>query len=74
MNCHVPTRNWETEVNHTIQGASKKYPNFYVIDWHGYSANRTSWFWGDNVHPNPQGNVHYTQLVAKQMSKHLKIK
>ncbi|EHO53868.1 acyltransferase family protein [Lentilactobacillus kisonensis] len=74
VNCHVPTRNWETEVNHTIQGASKKYPNFYVIDWHGYSANRTSWFWGDNVHPNPQGNVHYTQLVAKQMSKHLKIK
>ncbi|WP_203631069.1 acyltransferase family protein [Lentilactobacillus fungorum] len=74
VNCHVPTRNWETEVNQTIQGASKKYAHFYVIDWHGYSYNRPDWFWSDNVHPNPKGNIHYTQLVAKQISQHLKMK
>lgn len=74
VNCHVPTRNWETEVNRTIQGASKKYANFYVINWHKYSYNRNDWFWSDNVHPNPRGNVHYTRLVAKQMSQHLSIK
>lgn len=74
VNCHVPTRNWETEVNRTIQGASKKYANFYVINWHKYSYNRNDWFWSDNVHPNPRGNVHYTRLVAQEMSQHLSIK
>ncbi|EHM00341.1 acetyltransferase [Lentilactobacillus parafarraginis] len=71
VNTHVPTRNWETEVNATIAKAAKKYPHFYVIDWHGYSATRPDWFWQDNVHPNPQGNVQYTHLVAKNISQQL---
>ena len=68
INCHVPTRNWETEVNQTIAKAGKKYSNVYVIDWHGYSSSHPSWFWQDMVHPNPTGNIQFTKLVATQMS------
>lgn len=71
---HVPTRNWETEVNNTIHQASKTYKHFYVIDWHRYSFNQTDWFWGDNVHPNPKGNIYYTHLIAREISKHLMMK
>lgn len=71
VNTHVPTRNWETEVNATLGMAAKKYKNFYVIDWHSYSVNRSDWFWQDNVHPNPQGNIHYTHLVAKEIAHQL---
>lgn len=71
VNTHVPTRNWETEVNATIRKASRKYKNFYVIDWHGYSVGQQDWFWQDNVHPNPQGNVRYTHLVAKTIAQKL---
>ncbi len=74
VNTHVPTRNWEAEVNATIGRASRRYSNFYVIDWHKFSVSHPSWFWQDNVHPNPQGNVKYTHLVAKEMSQHLTIK
>jgi len=30
--------------------------------------NQRDWFWQDNVHPNPKGNVHYTHLIAKSIS------
>ncbi|WP_283680357.1 acyltransferase family protein [Lentilactobacillus sp. Marseille-Q4993] len=68
INCHVPTRNWETEVNRTINRAAKKHKNVHVIDWHGYSKGKSGWFWQDNVHPNPTGNVAFVRLVAKQVS------
>ncbi|MFD1125641.1 acyltransferase family protein [Lentilactobacillus raoultii] len=71
VNTHVPTRNWETEVNATLGKAAKKYHHFYVIDWHDYSVGRSEWFWQDNVHPNPQGNVRYTHLVAKEIAQTL---
>jgi len=74
INCHVPTRNWETEVNRTIALAAKKYSNVYMIDWHSYSQGNSNWFWQDNVHPNPTGNTKFVQLVATDMSKVLKIK
>ncbi len=74
INCHVPTRNWEDEVNRTISKAAKKYSNVYMIDWHGYSEGNSKWFWQDNVHPNPTGNVAFVRLVASDMSKVLKVK
>ncbi|QOJ85198.1 acyltransferase family protein [Lentilactobacillus parabuchneri] len=61
---HVPTRNWETEVNRTIRKAAKRHSNVHIIDWHAYSNHQNDWFWNDNVHPNPRGNVHYTHLIA----------
>lgn len=65
---HVPTRNWETEVNHTIRAAAKRHKNMHIIDWHSYSLNRRDWFWNDNVHPNPKGNIYYTHLIATSIS------
>ncbi|ANZ61832.1 acyltransferase family protein [Secundilactobacillus paracollinoides] len=65
---HVPTRNWETQTNTTIHEASKRFSNVTVIDWHGLSADHKSWFYNDNVHPNPTGNRYFTALVAKHMT------
>lgn len=65
---HVPTRNWETQTNTTINQASKRFSNVTVIDWHGLSADHKSWFYNDNVHPNPTGNKYFTALVAKHLT------
>lgn len=65
---HVPTRNWETQTNTTINQASKRFSNVTVIDWHGLSADHKTWFYKDNVHPNPTGNKYFTALVAKYLT------
>ncbi|KZL37743.1 acyltransferase family protein [Secundilactobacillus collinoides] len=65
---HVPTRNWETQTNTTINQASKRFSNVTVIDWHGLSADHKSWFYNDNVYPNPTGNKYFTALVAKHLT------
>ncbi len=65
---HVPTRNWETQTNTTINQASKRFSNVTVIDWHGLSADHKTWFYKDNVHPNPTGNKYFTALVAKHLT------
>jgi peptidoglycan/LPS O-acetylase OafA/YrhL len=69
VNTHVPTRNWEHQVNATILRAAKRYPNVEVVDWHGLSQGHPNWFYKDNVHPNPTGNRYYTMLLAKHLTK-----
>lgn len=65
---HVPTRNWETSVNATIAKAAKRYPNVELVDWHSLSKNHKSWFYSDNVHPNPTGNRYYTHLLVSRLT------
>ncbi|WP_282801934.1 acyltransferase family protein [Secundilactobacillus kimchicus] len=69
INTHVPTRNWESQVNATINRASKRYKNLTVVDWHDLSQNSPSWFYGDHVHPNPTGNKQFAKLVAQAVLK-----
>ncbi|MGI3099654.1 acyltransferase family protein [Companilactobacillus alimentarius] len=71
INVHVPTRPWEKTVNGVLDQATKKYKNLTIIDWNGYSAGHTEWFYDDNVHPNPDGSMYYTSFVAKEILKSL---
>ncbi|MFC6253498.1 acyltransferase family protein [Secundilactobacillus hailunensis] len=68
VNTHVPTRNWEASVNATIAKAAKRYPNVEMVDWHGLSKDHQSWFYSDNVHPNPTGNQNFTRLLIQQLT------
>lgn len=71
INVHVPTRPWEKTVNGVLDESSKKYKNLTIIDWNGYSAGHTDWFYDDNVHPNPDGSMYYSSFVVKQILKQL---
>jgi len=68
VNTHVPTRNWEASVNATIAKAAKRYPNVEMVDWHDLSKDHQSWFYSDNVHPNPTGNQNFTRLLIQQLT------
>lgn len=71
VTAHVPTREWQGQVNDMIHRTAKKYKNVHVIDWYTYAKGNTSWFVNDNVHPNDTGNRYYTSLIVKEISKQL---
>ena len=72
INTHVPTRQWQGQVNDLLKQAAKKYRNLTVIDWYGYSKNHSNWFYGDHTHPNPRGSKYYSSFITKTIVKHLK--
>ena len=69
INVHVPTRRWQDQVNDDLKEGAKKYHNLKIIDWYAYSKDHADWFYGDNVHPNPEGLKYYGPFVAKQILK-----
>ncbi|WP_159723367.1 acyltransferase family protein [Enterococcus sp. CSURQ0835] len=69
VNVYVPTRRWQNEVNTTLAAMSKKYDNVKLIDWYDLSKNQPSWFYEDQVHPNPTGSIYYCSLVSKAILK-----
>ncbi|UQS83735.1 acyltransferase family protein [Bombilactobacillus thymidiniphilus] len=69
INVHVPTRSWEHPVNDVLQKQAAKYRNLKIIDWYDYCANHDSWFYGDQVHPNPSGARQYSTFVAQKILK-----
>lgn len=71
VNVHVPTKTWEGSVNKTLDKATKQYKNLTVIDWFTPSKNQPGWFYGDYVHPNPDGSKQYATIVAKKIIKTL---
>ena len=68
---HVPTREWQNQVNSMIHKTAKKYPNVHVIDWYTKAKDHSSWFVSDHVHPNDHGNRYFTSLIAKTISRQL---
>lgn len=72
VNTLVPTQNWQNEVNNIIAKNAKKRKHFYMIDWYSLSKKHNEWFGSDQIHPNPQGSVGYTNLIVKSMIKDLK--
>ncbi|MCY9807497.1 acyltransferase family protein [Lentilactobacillus senioris] len=70
ITAHVPTRSWEGQVNQTLVAASHKYSNLHLVNWHKASLNKSSWFWEDDVHPNPTGNKKFVKVVANTLYKH----
>ncbi|RXI78211.1 acyltransferase family protein [Levilactobacillus suantsaii] len=71
VTAHVPTREWQHQVNAMIHKTAKKYPNVHVIDWYTTAKDHSSWFVKDNVHPNDYGNRYFTSLIAKTITKQL---
>lgn len=69
INVRVPTRRWQNEVNRMLNEMQQKYKQLTVIDWFTYSNEHEDWFYEDRVHPNPQGQVKYAELIAQQMLK-----
>lgn len=65
INAHVPTRQWQGQVNSMLNEAAKHYKNLHVIDWYNYSTPHPEWFSDDQVHPNPTGSPYYATFVAK---------
>ncbi|MFK4782447.1 acyltransferase family protein [Lactococcus petauri] len=68
INNQMP-RPWESNNNEQLEAMAKKYPNLTIIDWHGLSANQSSWFYSDAIHPKDQGAINYTRLVLENMTK-----
>jgi peptidoglycan/LPS O-acetylase OafA/YrhL/lysophospholipase L1-like esterase len=58
-------RSWEGSVNATIGSAPSRYPNVQTVDWHGFSAGKTDWFYKDGIHLRPVGAAQFAELVAQ---------
>lgn len=69
VNAHVPTKSWESTVNHGIARAAKKHKNVHLVDWHAVSADHSDWFADDSVHMNEKGNAQFTRLIVKTILK-----
>ncbi len=67
VNVQVPTKRWQNDVNAMLERMAEKYDNITLIDWYSYSKGQTSWFYDDQVHPNPEGMTHYIHLVTQAM-------
>ena len=72
INTHVPTRQWQDQVNSLLDQAQKRYDNFTVINWYGYSKNHPNWFYQDKTHPTPKGSKYYSAYIVKTIVKHAK--
>lgn len=65
VNTRVPTRRWQNEVNDMLKAMEKKYKNLTVIDWFSYSNEHADWFYEDQVHPNVDGSIKYSEFISK---------
>jgi peptidoglycan/LPS O-acetylase OafA/YrhL len=62
INTFVP-RPWEHEVNTTIAGAARRYPNVLLVNWYNAIDHHTNLLWSDGIHPQPIGGKLYAKVV-----------
>lgn len=67
VNVRVPTKRWQNDVNDMLAKMAKKYDNMTLIDWYDYSKDHDEWFYDDQVHPNPEGMIHYAHFVSQAL-------
>lgn len=67
INTHVPTRDWQDQVNGELDAATKKYPNLTIIKWHEIAGSHQDWFYDDHTHPTPEGSKFYSAYVTKTL-------
>lgn len=72
INTHVPTRQWQGQVNDLLANVQKRYHNLKVIDWYNYSKNHPNWFYDDQTHPNNLGEKYYSAFIVKSIIAHAK--
>ncbi|MGG1659846.1 acyltransferase family protein [Brevibacillus sp. NRS-1366] len=64
VNTRVP-KPWENVVNTTLAEVAASYPHTSLIDWYAASSGKSSYFYKDGVHLNPEGSKVYAALLAK---------
>ena len=67
INTHVPTRDWQDQVNGELDAAAKKYPNLTIIKWHEFAGSHQDWFYDDHTHPTTEGSKFYSAYVTKTL-------
>ena len=58
-------RPWEQDVNDTLARVAREVANTTVVDWYDASTGKPQWFYGDGVHPNPQGAQVLAAMIAQ---------
>ncbi|WP_214820847.1 MULTISPECIES: acyltransferase family protein [unclassified Exiguobacterium] len=66
INTRVP-RPWESEVNEKLARASELHENVSLIDWHGQSIGKESYFESDGVHLNVEGAEAFGDVLNKEI-------
>ncbi|MBY4797728.1 acetyltransferase [Collinsella sp. AGMB00827] len=54
---------WEGSTNVALWNAAKRYANVRIVDWYGYSTDRSDLFDGDGTHLSEGGAQEYIQLI-----------
>jgi peptidoglycan/LPS O-acetylase OafA/YrhL len=57
-------RPWETTVNRALSGATGRWPNTVLADWHGAADGTPAWFDGDGVHLSDAGARAFADVVV----------
>jgi peptidoglycan/LPS O-acetylase OafA/YrhL len=63
VNLKVP-RTWEASNNAVISAGVAEHENAVLADWYAASAPHPEYFWGDGMHPTPEGVEAYSSLIA----------
>nr|WP_252899309.1 hypothetical protein [Lactococcus fujiensis] len=68
VNIQAPNKPWMSVNNKQLTQAAKSNKDLTIIDWNKASTNNPSWFYSDLIHPQGEGAIEYTTLVAKSMT------
>jgi lysophospholipase L1-like esterase len=66
VNLKAP-RPWEQRNNDVIAEGVQRYPNAVLADWHATGADRPELFVDDGIHPQPEGQRIYADLIAAHL-------
>jgi len=64
VNVEVP-RSWESQVNEELGNAVATWPEAQVLDWNGALAEGGAGLTFDGIHPSPEGEVVYADLIVE---------
>ena len=67
LNVKAP-RSWEAGDNDVIQRWVPQFGNAVLINWNGEGSLHPEYFYGDRIHVNTDGQLHYADLVAAQIN------
>ena len=68
INARAPYDEFPDHNNKIIKAFVDNDPQAYLIDWYSESNPHENWFDGDGTHMNPEGNVHYVDLVDRVLT------
>jgi hypothetical protein len=61
-------RSWVAANNRILRTAAATHSsNVRLADWAAYSRSHPGWFWGDGIHPDPDGAHQYALLIKKSL-------